>query len=278
MSRIVFNYRGLDSRGAPASGTVEAADKEDALRKLRSLETEGLCEIVIEEVSVDDRATVNGHHAPQQPKKTAPLLVLAVVAGIIVLLAAGLCRVYYGGGVGIQIVYKHSFSFQDTIVNLDDLIGQPRIVIAAKHPAVKRQLEEMGMIESDEQAVASAISGVTKAMEQAAGAVVKATGQKVDEERIATAKADILTNIATALKLYELDNGSFPSTDEGLSALLGKPSSASNWNGPYLEKMPIDPWGREYRYVFPGKHGDYDLISFGQDGREGTHDDITSWK
>lgn len=99
-----------------------------------------------------------------------------------------------------------------------------------------------------------------------------------EQARIATAKADIQTNIATALKLYELDNGGFPSTDEGLNALLSKPSSASNWNGPYLERKPVDPWGRAYNYKAPGEHrtADYDLYSFGNDGVE-SQDDVKNW-
>lgn len=98
-----------------------------------------------------------------------------------------------------------------------------------------------------------------------------------EQARIAAAKADIQANIATALKLYELDNGNFPSTEEGLKALLSSTSSAANWNGPYLEKSPIDPWGREYQYRSPGEQrADYDLYSLGKDGVEGT-DDVTNW-
>lgn len=63
-----------------------------------------------------------------------------------------------------------------------------------------------------------------------------------EEARVGVAKADIDLNIATALKLYELDNGVFPTTEEGLEALSTAPSSARNWKGPYLEKKPIDPW------------------------------------
>ncbi len=100
-----------------------------------------------------------------------------------------------------------------------------------------------------------------------------------EQARVATAKADIQTNIATALKLYELDNGGYPSGEEGLNALLSKPSSASNWNGPYLERKPIDPWGREYHYKSPGEHrtADYDLSSFGNDGVE-SQDDVKNWE
>ncbi|MBI5150060.1 MAG: type II secretion system major pseudopilin GspG [Candidatus Omnitrophica bacterium] len=100
-----------------------------------------------------------------------------------------------------------------------------------------------------------------------------------EQARVAAAKADIQTNIATALKLYELDNGGFPSTEEGLNALLSKPSSAASWNGPYLERRPLDPWGREYNYKSPGEHrpADYDLYSLGKDGVE-NDDDVHNWE
>ncbi|MFA5147380.1 MAG: type II secretion system major pseudopilin GspG [Candidatus Omnitrophota bacterium] len=100
-----------------------------------------------------------------------------------------------------------------------------------------------------------------------------------EQAKVAAARADIQANIATALKLYELDNGNFPTTDEGLSALLVKPSTASNWTGPYLEKKPLDPWGREYKYKSPGDHrpADYDLYSLGKDGNEST-DDVRNWE
>jgi general secretion pathway protein G len=98
-----------------------------------------------------------------------------------------------------------------------------------------------------------------------------------EQARQVAAKTDIQANIATALKLYELDNGAFPSTEEGLAALLNKPASANNWNGPYLEKNPVDPWGREYIYKSPGDHRvDYDLYSLGKDGQE-SQDDVANW-
>ena len=99
-----------------------------------------------------------------------------------------------------------------------------------------------------------------------------------EQARVSAAQADISVNIATALKLYELDNGAFPTNEEGLNALLNKPSSALSWNGPYLEKKPIDPWGREYKYRSPGQNRpDYDLYSLGRDGQEGNDDDVTNW-
>ena len=99
-----------------------------------------------------------------------------------------------------------------------------------------------------------------------------------EQARVAAARADIMTNISTALKLYELDNGNFPGSDDGLNALLNKPASANNWNGPYLERKPVDPWGREYKYKSPGEHRtDYDLYSLGKDGVESA-DDINNWE
>lgn len=100
-----------------------------------------------------------------------------------------------------------------------------------------------------------------------------------EQARTTAAKADVSANIATALKLYELDNGGYPTTTEGLNALLQKTGNLPNWNGPYLEKKPVDPWGRDYKYVAPGTHRthDYDLSSLGRDGTE-SDDDVTNWQ
>lgn len=101
-----------------------------------------------------------------------------------------------------------------------------------------------------------------------------------EQAKATVAKADITTNLATALKLYELDNGNFPTTEQGLDALLTKPKASpppENWNGPYIERKPTDPWGKPYVYKSPGDHRpDYDLYSFGKDGVEG-EDDIKNW-
>ena len=110
--------------------------------------------------------------------------------------------------------------------------------------------------------------------------VPRLTGRS-EQARQTAAKADIEVNIPTALKLYELDNGFLPVSDQGLDALLHKPSSSptpENWNGPYLEKPPVDPWGRPYQYQSPGQHRphDYDLFSLGRDQKD-TKDDIVNW-
>jgi general secretion pathway protein G len=102
-----------------------------------------------------------------------------------------------------------------------------------------------------------------------------------DQAKTKIAKSDIEANIPTALKLYELDNGTFPTTAQGLNALKAKPSTnpiPQGWNGPYLEKEPIDPWGRPYVYVSPGEHRpDYDLSSKGKD-ESSDKDDIVNWQ
>ena len=102
-----------------------------------------------------------------------------------------------------------------------------------------------------------------------------------EQAKTGAAQADITSNIATALKLYELDNGKYPSDEEGgLGALANKPGSATNWNGPYLEKKPADPWGRDYKYKSPGTHRtyDYDLWSVGRDGQDSSSDDVKNWQ
>ncbi|MCA9408422.1 MAG: type II secretion system major pseudopilin GspG [Candidatus Omnitrophica bacterium] len=100
------------------------------------------------------------------------------------------------------------------------------------------------------------------------------------QAREAAARADIDANMSAALDLYELDNGVYPSTEEGLKALVEDPGSANNWNGPYLKKkqIPKDPWGREYVYASPGVHNsdEYDLSSLGPDGTP-SDDDVVNW-
>ena len=87
----------------------------------------------------------------------------------------------------------------------------------------------------------------------------------------------------TALDSYRLDVGKYPSTTEGLEALISSVSGTEEWNGPYLRKneIPLDSWGKPYIYESPGSHGDYDLYSLGKDNAEGGEDedrDIVSWK
>ena len=87
--------------------------------------------------------------------------------------------------------------------------------------------------------------------------------------------------IGQALDLYKLETGRYPSSSEGLQALVTAPAGATNWNGPYWKKssIPKDPWGNDYRYTSPGQKGAYDIVSLGADGKEGgdgTNKDISS--
>ncbi len=105
---------------------------------------------------------------------------------------------------------------------------------------------------------------------------------RVGESKITAAKAQIEL-ISTAIDIYKLDTGKYPSQDTGLQSLNTKPGDVRNWKGPYMKKnkIPKDPWGTEYIYINPGTHGDYDLISYGADGSEGGSDDnkdIVSWE
>ena len=104
-----------------------------------------------------------------------------------------------------------------------------------------------------------------------------------DDARVVAAKQDI-ASLMQALKLYRLDNQRYPSTEQGLQALVVRPTTAPiplNWKaGGYLDRLPKDPWGNPYQYLNPGLHGEIDIVSFGADGQpggEGNDADIGSW-
>ncbi|MBI5050567.1 MAG: type II secretion system major pseudopilin GspG [Nitrospirae bacterium] len=108
---------------------------------------------------------------------------------------------------------------------------------------------------------------------------------RTDDARVAQAKVQI-RNFETALKLFKMDNGFYPSTEQGIEALITEPTIGQipkNYrSGGYLEKkkIPADPWGNPYVYISPGTQGDYDIISYGADGThggEGYNADITNW-
>jgi len=114
-----------------------------------------------------------------------------------------------------------------------------------------------------------------------ASMVVPRLAGRSEEAKLAAAGAEIKGSLSIALRLYEVDNGRYPSTGQGLQALLIKPTSPpipKNWKGPYLEDEPLDPWDLPYLYRFPGSHPpkDYDLYSVGPDGKE-SEDDVTNW-
>lgn len=116
-----------------------------------------------------------------------------------------------------------------------------------------------------------------------AALVVPKVMSRPDEARLVAAKQDI-ASLQQALKLYRLDNFVYPTTEQGLQALVSKPTSPPvppNWKGGgYLDRLPKDPWGSPYQYLSPGVHGEVDVFSFGADresGGEGDGADVGSW-
>ena len=105
---------------------------------------------------------------------------------------------------------------------------------------------------------------------------------RADDARITAARTDV-GNLSQALKLYKLDNQRFPTAEQGLQALVVRPSTEpvpSNWKS-YLDKLPADPWGRPYQYLNPGLKGEVDVMSWGADGKsggDGVNADIGSWQ
>jgi general secretion pathway protein G len=110
-----------------------------------------------------------------------------------------------------------------------------------------------------------------------AGLVIPQIVGRTEQARLARVNADLMGGVSTALNLYEVDNGVFPKSLQGLTQ---PPSDAKNWHGPYLGNLPVDPWGNSYIYYYPGKHNpdSFDLLSVGRDGKEGTDDDIGNWR
>jgi general secretion pathway protein G len=107
---------------------------------------------------------------------------------------------------------------------------------------------------------------------------------RADEARVGKVLADF-KNIETALKIYRLDNYVYPTTEQGLEALVEPstldPEPRNFKEGGYLEEVPLDPWGRPYLYLSPGEHGDVDIYSLGADGLSGGEDqshDLGNWK
>lgn len=115
-----------------------------------------------------------------------------------------------------------------------------------------------------------------------AAVIVPEVVNKVDEARVAKAKEDI-QSLETALTEYRLDNSVYPTTQQGLAALVKRPNdpSLTNWHGPYVQRLVKDPWGHSYHYVYPGTHGlPYDLFTYGannQPGGTGDNAEIANW-
>jgi len=112
------------------------------------------------------------------------------------------------------------------------------------------------------------------------GIVVPNVWKRLAQGRKVAAKTQI-QQLEAAIMSFTTDMGRFPTTEEGLKALVENPDGSELWAGPYLSKrkVPKDPWKRDYVYVYPGTHGnEFDLYSKGPDGQEGTEDDITNWQ
>ena len=124
--------------------------------------------------------------------------------------------------------------------------------------------------------VVLAIIGILAAL------VVPNVLNRADDARVTAARTDV-GNLVQALKLYKLDNQRFPTAEQGLQALVAKPTAEpvpTNWKS-YLDKLPADPWGRPYQYLNPGLKGEVDVMSWGADGQsggEGVNADIGSWQ
>lgn len=115
-----------------------------------------------------------------------------------------------------------------------------------------------------------------------AGIVGPQVMKHMGESKTKAAKVQI-EELSATLDMYKLDLGSYPTSEEGLRALIESPEAAKRWNGPYLSKskVPLDPWQNEYHYVSPGEHGRFDLFTFGADnkeGGEGEDQDVVSWE
>ena len=115
-----------------------------------------------------------------------------------------------------------------------------------------------------------------------AGIVGPQVMKHMGESKTKAAKVQI-EDLSATLDMYKLDAGTYPTTEQGLQALIEAPDTAKHWNGPYLSKakIPLDPWQNEYHYVSPGEHGKFDLTSLGADGKEGgtgEDQDIVSWE
>jgi general secretion pathway protein G len=142
-------------------------------------------------------------------------------------------------------------------------------------PRSRRRIRQVGFT-LIELMVVLVIIGVLAAL------IVPNVLDRADDARGTAAKTDV-ANLMQALRMYKLDNQRFPTSEQGLQALVSKPTTnpvPNNWKS-YVEKLPNDPWGRPYQYLNPGVKGEIDVMSFGADGQpggEGKDADIGSWQ
>lgn len=148
--------------------------------------------------------------------------------------------------------------------------------LAVGSAAIRRRLLRQRAFTLIELMVILVIIGVLAAL------IVPNVIDRADESRVTAARSDV-ANLMQALKLYRLDNQRYPTQQQGLQALVQRPTQEPvppNWR-PYLEKLPNDPWGRPYQYLNPGTYGAVDVFSLGADGQpggEGNDADIGSWQ
>ena len=146
----------------------------------------------------------------------------------------------------------------------------------ARHPTATRTPRGHGGFTLIELMVVIVIIGVLAAL------IVPNVLDRLGQSRVAAARTDV-ASLMGQLKLYKLDNGQFPTSDQGLQALASKPTTGPippNWK-PYVDKLPSDPWGHSYQYANPGLKGEVDVYSFGADGvigGEGDNADIGNWQ
>jgi general secretion pathway protein G len=113
-----------------------------------------------------------------------------------------------------------------------------------------------------------------------AAVVIPKFAGRTQQAKVTAAQTQI-SNLETSLDSFEIDNGFYPNSSDGLNALVSQPNNAQDWKGPYMKKgVPADPWGNKYIYTYPGKNNPngYDLMSMGPDGKSGGGDDLTNWE
>jgi general secretion pathway protein G len=163
-----------------------------------------------------------------------------------------------------------------TAQRLPGLLTMRRIIIDAMKRRTQLHRAAQAGFTLIELMVVLVIIGVLAAL------IVPNVLERAEEAKVTAARTDV-SNLMQALKLYRLDNNRYPTTEQGLQALIAKPATEPvppNWK-PLLEKLPNDPWGKPYQYLNPGVKGEVDVMSFGADGLpggEGKNADVGSWQ